>query len=65
MPEVQTQLLNLTDIKSFLKISNFDVVRFKKKILIPVNILGLGRIVNRYLATIPIFSFFCLRQYVD
>ena len=64
MPEVQTQLLNLTYIKSFLKISNFDVVRFKKKILIPVNLLGLGRIVNRYLATIPIFSFFCLRQYV-
>ena len=36
MPEIKTQLLNLQDIKSFLKISNFDVVRVEKKILSPV-----------------------------
>ena len=64
MPEIKTQLLNLQDIKSFLKISNFDVVRVEKKILSPVRLLGAGRIINRYLATLPIFSFFCLRQYV-
>ncbi len=64
MPEIKTQLLNLQDIKSFLKISNFDVVRVEKKILSPVSLFGLGRLINRYLATFPIFSFFCLRQYV-
>jgi ubiquinone/menaquinone biosynthesis C-methylase UbiE len=64
MPEIKTQLLNLQDIKSFLKISNFDVVRVEKKILSPIRLLGIGRIINRYLATLPIFSFFCLRQYV-
>ncbi|MDC3024319.1 glycosyltransferase [Alphaproteobacteria bacterium] len=64
MPEINTQLLNLQDIKSFLKISNFDVVRIEKKILLPISLLGIGRIINRYLATLPLFSFFCLRQYV-
>ena len=64
MPEIKTQLLNLQDIKSFLKISNFDVVRVEKKILSPIKILGIGRLINRYLATLPVFSFFCLRQYI-
>ena len=46
MPEIKTQLLNLQDIKSFLKISNFDVVRVEKKILSPIKILGIGRIIE-------------------
>ena len=29
-----------------------------------MRLLGIGRIINRYLATLPIFSFFCLRQYI-
>tara|TARA_Y100001970_G_scaffold292111_1_gene431978 strand:+ start:1810 stop:3261 length:1452 start_codon:yes stop_codon:yes gene_type:complete len=64
MPEIKTQLLNLNDIKSFLKIANFDVVRLEKKILSPIKLFGLGRVFNRYLATLPILSFFCLRHYV-
>ncbi|MEC8100065.1 MAG: glycosyltransferase [Pseudomonadota bacterium] len=64
MPEIKTQLLNLNDIKNFLQISKFDVVRVEKKILSPLKIFGLGRILNRYIATLPFFSFFCLRQYV-
>ena len=64
MPEVKTQLLNLNDIKNFLKISNFDVVRLEKKILSPIKFFGIGRFLNRYFAILPIFSFFCLRQYV-
>ncbi len=64
MPEIKTQLLNLQDIKSFLKIANFDVVRLEKKILSPIKFFGIGRVVNRYLATFPLLSFFCLRQYV-
>ena len=42
MPEIKTQLLNLQDIKSFLKISNFDVVRVEKKILSPVKTSWIG-----------------------
>ncbi len=64
MPEIKTQLLNLNDIKNFLDIANFDVVRLEKKILFPINFFGFGRLINRYLATLPILSFFCLRQYV-
>ncbi len=64
MPDIETHLLNLTDIKNFLTISNFEVVRTEKKILTPVNFFGLRRIINRFLAPLPIFSFFCLRHYL-
>ena len=64
MPEIKTQLMNLNDIKNFLNIANFDVVRLEKKILSPLKLFGIGRIINRYLATMPILSFFCLRHYV-
>ena len=64
MPDIETHLLNLTDIKNFLTISNFEVVRTEKKILTPVNLLGLRRFINRFLAPLPIFSFFCLRHYI-
>ena len=64
MPEVNTHLLNIEDIKSFLKVSNFDVVRKEKKILVPLKLFGFARILNKYLSTLPIFSFFCLRHYI-
>ena len=64
MPEVSTHLLNIEDIKSFLKVSNFDVVRKEKKILVPLKLFGFARILNKYLSTLPIFSFFCLRHYI-
>ena len=44
MPEVKTQLLNLNDIKNFLKISNFDVVRLEKKILSPIKLFWYRKI---------------------
>ena len=40
------------------------MVRLEKKILSPIKLFGIGRFLNRYFATLPIFSFFCLRQYV-
>ncbi len=64
MPDIGTHLLNLTDIKNFLNISDFEVVRTEKKILTPINFFGLGRFINRFLAPLPIFSFFCLRHYI-
>ena len=64
MPDINTHLLNLTDIKNFLSISDFEVVRTEKKILSPVKLLGVGRVINKFLAPLPIFSFFCLRHYI-
>ena len=63
MPDVKTSYLNPSDIENFLNISNFETVRSEKKILLPFNIFGLGRFINRFLAPIPIFSLFCLRHY--
>jgi len=64
MPELPKALLSETDISSFLKSANFDTVTKQKKIIFPFTFMGLGRIINRYISCLPIFSFFSIRQYV-
>ncbi len=59
-----TSLLYPADIKNFLKISNFDTVRTEKKILFPYKFFGLGRLINRFIAVVPLISNLCLRHYV-
>ena len=39
-------LLNPSDIKNFLKLSNFETVRVERKILLPMKVLGLERFIN-------------------
>ncbi len=64
MPELPKALLSETDISSFLKSANYDTVKKQKKIIFPFRFIGLGRIINRYISCLPIFSFFSIRQYV-
>ncbi len=64
MPNLNTTLLSPSDIKSFLKISNFESVRIDRKIMMPFKLFGLGRIINRFIATLPIISNLCLRHYI-
>ena len=64
MPDFKPPLFSTSDIRNFLKISKFETVRVEKKILIPVKIFGLERLVNRFFAVLPIISHLCLRQYL-
>ncbi len=64
MPDINTYLLSLEHIKSFLSISSFEVVRTERKILLPMKLFNLGRMINRFFSPLPIFSFFCLRHYI-
>ena len=64
MPELPKALLNEVDVSDLLESSKFETVKKQNKILIPFKLLGIGRILNRYLACIPIISNMCLRNYV-
>ena len=64
MPDLNPPLFSTADIKNFLRISNFKTLRVEKKIILPYSFLGLGKITNRLIANIPLFSNLCLRQYL-
>ena len=64
MPELTKALLNETDISSLLNSSKFETVKKEKKIISPFKLLGLGRIINRFLSCLPILSNLCIRNYV-
>ena len=64
MPELPKALLNEVDVSDLLESSKFETVKKQNKILIPFKLLGIGRLLNRYLACIPIISNMCLRNYV-
>ena len=63
MSNVNSTLLTPTDISNFLQGAKFDSVRIERKILIPFKMFGLERIINRFLAPLPILSHICLRHY--
>ncbi len=63
MSNINSTLLNPSDIYNFLKGASYETVRMDRKILIPFNLLGLERIINRYISPLPIFSNISLRHY--
>ncbi len=63
MSNINSTLLGTSDIFNFLESSKFQTVRIDRKILIPFGLFGLERLINRYIAALPIFSSFCLRHY--
>jgi len=64
MPELPKALLNEIDVSSLLESSKYETVKKQNKILLPFKLLGIGRLINRYLACFPIVSNLCLRNYV-
>ena len=63
MSNTNATLLGTSDIFNFLEDSKFETVRIDRKILIPFYLFGLERLINRYIAPLPLFSSMCLRHY--
>lgn len=64
MPQVDPNYLSADDIENFLYLSGFDVIKKEWRQLVPIRLLGLGGIVNRFIAPLPFIRRFCLRNYV-
>ena len=57
-----TNWLTTPDVRNMLSLSDWEVLRVSTRILIPVPLLGLDVLINRYLA--PFLSWFCLSVFL-
>ena len=56
--------LSSQDIANLLHLADFDVIKREWRMLSPFRLLGLGRLINRFVATLPLIRKLCLRNYV-
>ena len=64
MPQPPINFISNTDFLNILDLSDFEAVRIEARQLVPRKVFGLGRLVNRYIAPLPIINRLCLRTYV-
>lgn len=56
--------LSTRDIANLLHLADFEVIKREWRVLWPYRMLGLGRLINRYVATLPLIRKLCLRNYI-
>ncbi len=64
MPAVEQNWLSTEDIENVLRLADFEVVKREWCQLLPRHAFGLGPLLNRYVAILPVIRRACLRNYV-
>jgi SAM-dependent methyltransferase len=64
MPQPPTNYLNTTDFLNILDLADFEPIKMDYRQLVPRRLLGLGTLINRFIAPIPGIRRLCLRTYV-
>jgi SAM-dependent methyltransferase len=64
MPQPPTNYLNTTDFLNILDLADFEPIKMDYRQLVPRRLLGLGTLVNRFIAPLPGIRRLCLRTYV-
>jgi SAM-dependent methyltransferase len=64
MPYPPQNALSPADLRALASLANFDPVKSEQRVLMPVSLFGIGRIVNRFISVLPGFRFFALRHYL-
>ena len=64
MPQPPTNYLNSTDFLNILDLAEFEPIKMDYRQLVPRRLLGLGTLINRFLAPLPGIRMLCLRTYV-
>lgn len=60
---VRRNWLSNQDIANILQLADFDIVKREWRLLSPFRLLGLGRLINRFVATLPVIRKLSLRNY--
>lgn len=63
MPQTMDNILSPADIRSLVTLADFDPIKSENRLLFPVSIFGLGRLVNRFVAPLPLIRQLCIRHY--
>src|SRR5262249_24787870 len=63
MPQPQQNVLALADVRGLAALADFEALKSERRLLSPLRLFGLGRLINRFVAPLPIFNSLCLRHY--
>jgi SAM-dependent methyltransferase len=63
MPQPPQNVLSRADVRALAALGDFDAVKDETRVLSPVRLFGLGRLVNRFLAPLPLIGSLCLRHF--
>jgi SAM-dependent methyltransferase len=64
MPHPEQNWLAPADIGNLLQLADFDVIGWEWRQLLPKRLGGIGPLVNKFIATLPVVRRLCLRNYV-
>jgi glycosyltransferase involved in cell wall biosynthesis len=63
MPQPPQNVLSPADVRALVALADFEAVKNERRVLLPLRLFGVGRLVNRFLAPLPLISALCLRHY--
>jgi ubiquinone/menaquinone biosynthesis C-methylase UbiE len=64
MPQKLQNWLSTEDIVNLLSLADFQVVKREWRQLLPRRLFGIGTLINRYIAPLPVIRRACLRNYI-
>jgi SAM-dependent methyltransferase len=64
MPQPQVNLISPIDFLNIMDLTEFDPIRTEMRQLVPFKLLGIGRLMNRFVAPLPGVRGLCLRTYL-
>lgn len=62
-PYPEQNVLAPSDVVALAGLADFDLVKAEQRVLAPVSLFGLGRVINRFISVLPGFRSFALRHY--
>ena len=63
MPQPPQNVLAPADVMALAALADFEAATSERRLLSPLRLFGLGRLLNRFLAPFPLFNSLCLRHY--
>lgn len=63
MPQVEQNSLSTQDVAGLVGLAEFEAVKSEIRMLMPLRLFGLGRLINRFIAPFPLIRTLCLRHY--
>jgi glycosyltransferase involved in cell wall biosynthesis len=63
MPQPPQNVLAPADVRSLASLADFEALKGERRLLSPLRLFGLGRLINRFIAPLPLLSSLCLRHY--
>ena len=63
MPQRPQNVLAPADVRTLVTLAGFEPVKSEQRVLVPIRLFGVGRVINRFLAPFPLINSLSLRHY--